>query len=144
MGRMHGRGKGISKSTIPYNKIKPSWVTLSPEEIIQEILFLARKGNPPSKIGNILRDVHGIGQVSFITQTKILMLLRMHGLAPSIPEDLNSLLSKCYTMRSHLSNFKQDKSAKYRLILTESKLYRLARYYKRNMALPANWKPNFS
>lgn len=34
----------------------------------------------------------------------------------------------------------QDKDAKFRLILVESRIHRLARYYKRTSVLPPNWK----
>ncbi|KAB0405955.1 hypothetical protein E2I00_012144, partial [Balaenoptera physalus] len=34
----------------------------------------------------------------------------------------------------------QDKDAKFRLILIESRIHRLARYYKTKRVLPPNWK----
>ena len=33
-------------------------------------------------------------------------------------------------MRKHLDKFRQDKDAKFRLILIESRIHRVARYYK--------------
>ena len=34
----------------------------------------------------------------------------------------------------------QDTDSKFRLILIESRVHRLARYYKRTRVLPPNWK----
>jgi small subunit ribosomal protein S13e len=34
----------------------------------------------------------------------------------------------------------QDKDGKFRLILVESRIHRLARYYKTRKVLPPNWK----
>jgi small subunit ribosomal protein S13e len=40
---------------------------------------LARKGLTPSQIGVILRDSHGIAQVSHVTGSKILRILKKNG-----------------------------------------------------------------
>lgn len=52
------------------------------------------------------------------------------GLAPEIPEDLYQLIKKAVSMRKHLDANKKDKDAKFHLILVESRIHRLARYYK--------------
>ena len=62
------------------------------------------------------------------------------GLAPEIPEDLYCLIKKAVQVRKHLDKFRQDKDAKFRLILIESRIHRTARYYKTVKALPPNWK----
>jgi len=43
-------------------------------------------------------------------------------------------------VRKHLDKNRKDKDAKFRLILIESRVHRLARYYKRTRQLPPNWK----
>lgn len=43
-------------------------------------------------------------------------------------------------MRKHLERNRKDKDSKYRLILIESRVHRLARYYKRTKQLAPNWK----
>ena len=43
-------------------------------------------------------------------------------------------------MRKHLDKFRQDKDAKFRLILIESRIHRIARYYKLAKKLAPNWK----
>ena len=126
----------------------------------------------------ILRDSHGIAQVSHVTGSKILrmlkkagawpprasrlahahpsrapshtwsvtnadvspLLLLLAGLSPDIPEDLYCLIKKAVQVRKHLDKFRQDKDAKFRLILIESRIHRTARYYKTVKALPPNWK----
>ena len=62
------------------------------------------------------------------------------GLAPAIPEDLYCLIKKAVQVRKHLDKFRQDKDAKFRLILIESRIHRTSRYYKAVKALPPNWK----
>ena len=62
------------------------------------------------------------------------------GLAPEIPEDLYFLIKKAVAIRKHLERNKKDKDSKFRLILVESKIHRLARYYKRTKKLPPTWK----
>jgi small subunit ribosomal protein S13e len=94
------------------------------------IMKLSKKGTTPSQIGVILRDLHGVGQVTTVTGTKILRILRKQGLAPEIPEDLYFLIKKAVSMRKHLDRFRKDRDAKFRLILVESRIHRLARYYK--------------
>ena len=188
---------------------------------------LAKKGLPPSAIGVILRDQHGISQVclpalcalfpmpsyarspcsarSFLVSavvnslswvavvqvksvngSSILRILKTQGLAPEIPEDLYHLIKKvlpdvalsaavwmsselavcaglllglcsvfwypqqpllcvvcgllvaethlslwqAVSMRKHLELNRKDKDGKFRLILVESRIHRLARYYR--------------
>ena len=52
------------------------------------------------------------------------------GLAPAIPEDLYYMIKKAVVMRKHLEQNRKDKDGKFRLILVESRIHRLARYYK--------------
>merc|ERR1712178_112310 len=140
MGRMHSKGKGISKSALPYRRTPPSWLKTSPSEVVEQVCKLAKKGLAPSQIGVILRDSHGIAQVSHVTGSKILRILKKGGLAPEIPEDLYCLIKKAVQVRKHLDKFRQDKDAKFRLILIESRIHRLARYYRNVKALPPSWK----
>ena len=129
------------------------------------IFKLAKKGLTPSQIGVVLRDAHGIAQVRNVTGNKILRILKSNGksyfisigrknsrmkiclprminlgLAPEIPEDLYHLIKKAVAVRKHLERFRKDRDAKFRLILVESKVHRLSRYYKTAGQLPPNWK----
>lgn len=67
MGRLHSKGKGISSSAIPYSRAAPSWLKTTPEQVVDQICKLAKKGATPSQIGVVLRDSHGIAQVKVVT-----------------------------------------------------------------------------
>ncbi|ESO97798.1 hypothetical protein LOTGIDRAFT_181799 [Lottia gigantea] len=140
MGRMHNFGKGISKSALPYRRTVPTWLKLSAEDVQEQIYKLAKKGLTPSQIGVILRDSHGVAQVRYVTGNKILRILKSKGLAPDIPEDLYHLIKRAVVIRKHLEKSRKDKNAKFRMILIESRIHRLSRYYKTKRVLPPNWK----
>ncbi|PPS12785.1 hypothetical protein GOBAR_AA07838 [Gossypium barbadense] len=116
------------------------YVELSPSKVEENICKFAKKGLTPSQIGVILRDSHGIAQVKSVTGSKILRILKAHGLAPEIPEDLYHLIKKAVAIRKHLERNRKDKDSKFRLILVESRIHRLARYYKKTKKLPPVWK----
>ncbi|CAK5089764.1 unnamed protein product [Meloidogyne enterolobii] len=156
MGRMHNPGKGISRSALPYRRSVPTWQKLTSQDVEEQIVKLARKGLRPSQIGVILRDSHGVAQVRRITGNKIVRILRSKGMAPEIPEDLYHLIKKAVSIRKHLERFRKDIDSKfvflmivlfyfsiifrYRLILVESRIHRLARYCKTKRMLPPTWK----
>ena len=140
MGRMYGKGKGISASAIPYRRTPASWIRVKAADVEDQIVKLARKGLTPSAIGAVLRDSHGVPQVKSITGNKILRILKKQGLAPEIPEDLYYLIKKAVSIRRHLERNRKDTDSKFRLILVESRIHRLGRYYKRTKQLPATWK----
>ncbi len=66
-----------------------------------------------------------------MTGNKILRILKKNGLAPELPEDLYHLIKKAVNIRKHLERNRKDTDAKFRLILVESRIHRLARYYKK-------------
>ena len=136
---MYGGGKGMSSSALPYKRSPPSWLKISKQDVVDKCCQLAKKGMTPSAIGVQLRDSYGIAQVRSVTGNKILRLLKKEGLAPDLPEDLYHLIKKAVTIRKHLERNRQDKDSKFRLILVESRIHRLARYYKRTKQLPPNW-----
>ena len=140
MGRMHSNGKGISGSALPYKRTPPAWLKITPEKVVDVICKFAKKGLTPSNIGTILRDSHGVGQVKAVTGSKILRILKANGLAPSLPEDLYHLVKKAVAVRKHLEKHRKDKDAKFHLILIESRIHRLARYYKTTKQLPPTFK----
>ncbi|KAH1172202.1 hypothetical protein KIL84_007820 [Mauremys mutica] len=132
--------KGLSQSALPYRRSVPTWLKLTSDDVKEQIYKLAKKGLTPSQIGVILRDSHGVAQVRFVTGNKILRILKSKGLAPDLPEDLYHLIKKAVAVRKHLERNRKDKDAKFRLILIESRIHRLARYYKTKRVLPPNWK----
>jgi small subunit ribosomal protein S13e len=137
---MYTPGKGMSKSARPYKRTTPSWSKISAADVEEHVCKLAKKGMTPSAIGVLLRDSNGIPQVSSVTGQKILRLLKANGLAPEIPEDLYMLIKKAVQVRKHLERNRKDKDSKFRLILIESRIHRLARYYRTSRKLPASWR----
>jgi small subunit ribosomal protein S13e len=142
MGRMYSTGKGIARRCLPYRKAPPSWVQLSTTDLVDQIIKLARKGSTPSQIGVTLRDSYGIPQVKGVTGSKVLRILKKNGLAPQVPEDLYMLIKKAIAVRKHLEKFRKDRDAKFRLICIESRIHRLARYYRNVKSLPPTWRYN--
>ncbi|MEM0324534.1 MAG: 30S ribosomal protein S15 [Candidatus Aenigmatarchaeota archaeon] len=118
-------------------KFKPKY---SKEEVEKLIVKLAREGYMPSMIGLILRDSYGIPNVKEITGKSILQILEKNDIRLEIPEDLLNLMRRAVRLREHLSIHKKDKSSQRGLILIESKIRRLEKYYKRVGKLPKDWK----
>ena len=76
----------------------------------------------------------------FVTGNKILRILKSKGLAPDLPEDIYYLIKKAVSIRKHLERNRKDKDSKFRLILVESRIRRLARYYKIKGVLAPVWR----
>jgi small subunit ribosomal protein S15 len=132
--------KGKSHSTRPVSKRPPSWCKYQPEEVEALVIKLAREGHPPSRIGTILRDQYAIPLVKPLTGKTITQILREAELAPSIPEDLGNLLKEAARLSAHFEKYRKDLHNKRALQLVETKIHKLARYYKREGVLPPNWK----
>ena len=67
-------------SAVPYSRTPPAWLKTTPEQVVDQICKLARKGATPSQIGVALRDSHGIAQVKVVTGNKILRILKSNGM----------------------------------------------------------------
>lgn len=140
MGRIYSHKRGKSDSTRPVSKHAPSWCKYKSEEVEAFVVKLAKEGNSPNKIGVILRDQYGIPLVKSITGKSITEILKEVELEPKIPEDLNNLLKKASALRRHLEKHKADSTNVRSLELLESKIHRLAKYYRRKKRLPIDWK----
>lgn len=138
---MHKKSrKGQSHSTRPAHPRPPSWLSLAPDEIETIIEQLAQKGYTPSQIGLILRDQFGVPLVKPILGKSITEVLKEKGLEPKIPEDLFNLMKRAVNLRRHLQEHPKDFDSKRGLILIESKIRRLVRYYKEVGKLPPDWE----
>jgi len=109
-------------------------------QVKDEIVKAAKKGMTPSQIGVMLRDSMGVPAVASVTGSKILRILRAEKVAPELPEDLYHLIKKAVSIRKHLDRNRKDTDSKFRLILCESRIHRLARYYKKTKVLAPNWR----
>ena len=140
MARMHSRKKGKSGSTKPEERKKPTWVKYNTKEVEALVIKLAKQENTASKIGLILRDSYGIPDVKAITKSKITQILEANKLKTELPEDLLNLIKKHIKITTHRETNKQDMTSKRGLQLTESKINRLVKYYKKNKKIPQDWK----
>ncbi len=140
MARMHSRAKGKSRSTKPSKKGVPAWVQYKPKEVELLAIKYSKEGKTPSQIGVYLRDEYGIPDIKLITGKPITKILEEKKAGPDIPEDLSALIRKAVLIKKHLEAKKQDLTAKRGLQLTESKIRRLAKYYKNSGKLPKDWK----
>ncbi|HDI10286.1 MAG TPA: 30S ribosomal protein S15, partial [Euryarchaeota archaeon] len=129
MARMHARKRGRSGSTRPYRTSPPEWVKYTPEEVEDLIVKLSKEGVPPSQIGIILRDQYGIPRAKLITGKRITKILKEKGLLQDIPEDLMNLIKRAVNLREHLDKHPKDLHSRRGLILIESKIRRLVKYY---------------
>jgi len=136
---MHSRGRGKSGSKKPAPR-KLTWVRYKPKEVELLIVKLSKSGKMPSEIGIILRDSYGIPDVRPILNKRITKVLEDNKLVGEIPEDLTALIKRQIKIMKHREFHKKDQTSKRGLILTESKIHRLVKYYKKTGRLPKEWK----
>jgi len=139
MARMHARRRGISRSVRPYRTEAPEWSNKDKDTIIKQIIDLRRKGMSTAEIGLVMRDKYGIPRVKLVTGKRITEILNENGMGVDIPEDLRNLIEKALGLRKHLAANKRDIHNKRQLMLTESKVRRLVKYYVKSKRLPAGW-----
>ncbi len=137
---MHSRARGKSGSRKPSLKTKPLWLRYKDKEIELLVVKLAKEGKSTSQIGTLLRDAYGVPDVKTITKKTILGILQEKKMAPELPEDLMALMKKLVRLENHFNSNRQDKSSLRGLQLTQSKIKRLVKYYKKIKKLPIDWK----
>ena len=140
MARMYSRRKGKSASKRPIKKTQPTWLRYKEAEVELLITKLAKEGNAPSVIGLILRDTYGIPDVKPITGKSITATMKEKKLLGKLPEDLLALIKKAVMIKKHLEENRHDQTSKRGLTLTESKIKRLVKYYKRTGRIEETWK----
>lgn len=143
MARMHARKRGKSSSKRPFSlrlrKTVPEWVEMKAEEVEEKAETLSDQGLSTSRIGMIMRDSYGVPSVAMVTEKKITEILKEKNMVGAIPEDLRNLMRKAIIIRKHMEENKKDLHNKRVLQLTESKIRRLVKYYRRNKVLSEDW-----
>ena len=139
MARMHARRRGISGSVRPYRTKAPAWSNTDTEQIETIIIDLKKQGLSNAQIGLTLRDKYGVPSVKLAMGKTVSQILENNGIVTEIPEDLRNLIIKALGMRKHLAENKRDLHNKRQLMLTESKVRRLVKYYIKSKKLPQNW-----
>jgi len=139
MSRMYSRKRGKSASRKPAER-KAGWVKYKPAEVEDIIVKLAKKGMGSAEIGTVLRDQYGLPSVRDYTKSRIARIMKKHEVTPPMPEDMFNLMKRAVSLRNHMSNNRHDYTSKRGLELTESKIRRLAKYYKTRKLLAHDWK----
>ena len=140
MARMHSRKKGKSSSKKPLETKKSSWQRYDKKEASLLVVKLAKEQKTPSQIGIILRDAYGIPDIKKITNKSLTAILKENKLSQKLPEDVLNLIKRTIQILKHLETNKKDQPSVRGLQLTESKIRRLAKYYKQHDRLPQDWR----
>ncbi|HXW67086.1 MAG TPA: 30S ribosomal protein S15 [Thermoplasmata archaeon] len=140
MSRIHSGHKGRAGSHRPFPLTKPDWVSATTEEVTSQSVQLAKAGTGPALIGQTLRDSYGVPLSRLVTGKRLTQLLRENGVTPDLPDDLQALLKRVVHLQRHLQAHPKDRSNRRGLTLMESRIRRLARYYRRRHRLPEDWR----
>jgi small subunit ribosomal protein S15 len=131
---MHTRRRGSSDSDRPVADDPPEWSDVDADAVEERVVELAEDGHSPSEIGLSLRDegVDGtpVPDVSLVTDRKVTEILAEHDAEPELPEDLRNLLERAVRLTDHVDENPTDHQNKRALQNAESKIRRLADYYR--------------
>jgi len=134
MARMHTRRRGSSSSDKPVADDPPEWSDVDSDAVEERVVELAEQGHDPSQIGMKLRDegVQGtaVPDVKAATGKKVTEILEENDAKNDIPEDMHNLLEKAVRLREHMEENQQDAQNRRALQNVESKIRRLADYYR--------------
>jgi small subunit ribosomal protein S15 len=112
----------------------PEWSDVDASDVEERVVELAEQGHDPSVIGLKLRDegVRGVPvpDVKLATGKKVTEILAEHEARAEVPEDIRNLMAKAVRLREHLEEHGQDAHNRRALQNTESKIRRLADYYR--------------
>ena len=139
MARLYSGKRGSSGSTRPVSRRPPAWFKYEPEEIEALVLKLSKEGNSPSIVGQVLRDRYGVPLVSQIAGKRLVSMIPQEA-RPRVPEDLEALVKRAASAARHLEKNRKDYPNKRDLALIESKIHRLASYYRSAGRLPKEWQ----
>ena len=117
----------------------PEWSNTDEKEITELILSLSANGHTTASIGTILRDQHAVPDVRLVLGKRIGQVLAENDITSKYPEDMMSLMRRALRLIDHLESNRKDLHNARQLELTESKIRRLADYYKREGQLDTEW-----
>ncbi|MCK4555600.1 MAG: 30S ribosomal protein S15 [Candidatus Aenigmarchaeota archaeon] len=140
MARMHSRKGGTSGSHRPDTKETPKWAEYKTDEVEKLIVKLRKQEMSQAMIGTVLRDQYGVPSVKALTGKTIAKVLKENNMASKLPEDLMSLIKRANKAYEHIKLNKKDKHSWRGMILIESKIKRISKYYVASKVLPAGWK----
>ncbi len=141
MARMYKSRRGQSGSSRPNVSEAPAWSNTDKDAIQSLILDLAKSGLSSAEIGTVLRDKHAVPNVRLVLGKRIAQVLSENGMGGTYPEDMMNLMRQAVGIINHLgSGNHKDIHNKRALEITESKIRKLANYYKDEGRLPADWR----
>lgn len=140
MSRVHSRRKGQAGSHRPYPLTKPEWVTMPTDEAVELAVQMAKAGRPAAQVGQVLRDSYGFPSARAVTGRRLGALLAEQGIRPELPEDLQALIKRVVHLQNHLKTHPKDLANRRGLSLIESRIRRLARYYRQRRRIPDDWR----
>jgi small subunit ribosomal protein S15 len=138
--RIHSGRKGRSGSHRPYPVLRPEWVTVSAEELATQAVQLAKGGRSAAQVGLALRDGLGVPSTRAVTGKRLSAVLAAGGVTAEVPDDLQALLKRVVHLQHHLEAHPNDLSNRRGLTLMESRIRRLARYYRQRRRIPESWR----
>lgn len=139
MARMYSRKKGKAGSVRPAERKAPHWQKYNATEVEALIVKLAKEGKTPSQVGAALRDLYGVPDVKASTKKQVAAIMKEKKVEMKLPEDLTSLMRRVIDLQKHMERNRQDMTAKRGMMITESKILKLVKYYKEKKVLPENW-----
>ncbi|HVC58297.1 MAG TPA: 30S ribosomal protein S15 [Candidatus Acidoferrales bacterium] len=141
MAKMHSKKQGKSKSRKPVmGAVQLPQGIPAKAQIVEIITGYAKQGMSPQMIGLKLKTEHNVPYIKEIMGQRLVTILKEKKLANALPYDMLDLMKKAVNMRHHMEKNKQDASNKLRLSRTESKIWRLSKYYMREGVLPNGWR----
>jgi small subunit ribosomal protein S15 len=141
MARIYSKKHGKAKSRKP-----PAEAVSIPsnaptkEQIEALIVQYAKQGMDPALIGEKLKKEHNVPYIKHMLGERLTAFLNRSGFKGEMPSDLLVLMKKAVKMHEHMARNKQDQHNKTSLHRVESKIWRLTKYYRREGALPKDWK----
>ncbi|RDD52198.1 30S ribosomal protein S15 [Nanoarchaeota archaeon NZ13-N] len=108
-------------------------------EIINEILELAKQGYRKSQIGRLIREKYG-KDIKTLVGKNLEKILEENGIKEDIPEDLLNIFKKINRMLKHLEVHKKDTHTKKKLEEYEKSVQVIIKYYKRTGKLSKDFK----
>ncbi len=100
---------------------KADWTKIKPAEIEKIIVELARQGEPPEKIGLILRDQHGIPKAKLLG-TKIGKILNKNKLDSN--SEKKNIVQKIENLKKHSQKHKHDYTAMRKAVMYSARINR--------------------
>jgi len=85
--------------------VRPSWMKMKKEDLVKLVLELSKDGKSPAKIGQILRDEHGVPKSKLLGK-KIVEILEENNVKYRTEKDI--VQDKIDNLRKHFEKNKHD------------------------------------